>query len=46
VSPEDIQALAGPVLAHRVQLTQHARYAGTSAESLLAAMIRDIDVPT
>jgi MoxR-like ATPase len=46
VSPEDIQALAAPVLAHRVQLTAHARYAGTSPESILAAIVKGLDVPT
>jgi MoxR-like ATPase len=46
VSPEDIQALAGPVLAHRVQLTTEARYGGVSAEEVLAAVAREVRVPT
>lgn len=46
VSPEDIHALAGPVLAHRVQLTTEARYGGTSAEALLAKVTRAVRVPT
>ena len=46
VSPEDIQSLAGPVLAHRVQLTTEARYGGSSAEELVAKLTRSIRVPT
>ena len=46
VSPEDVQSLAGPVLAHRVQLTTEARYGGSSAEELVAKLTRSIRVPT
>ena len=46
VSPEDIHALAGPVLAHRVQLTAEARYGGVSAEEVLATVAREVRVPT
>ncbi|MGD0678481.1 MAG: MoxR family ATPase [Polyangiaceae bacterium] len=46
VSPEDVHALAGPVLAHRVQLTTEARYGGISAEEILAKVAREIRVPT
>ncbi len=46
VSPDDIHALAGPVLAHRVQLTSTARYGGVTAEAALADVIKDVPVPT
>ena len=46
VSPEDIHALAAPVLAHRVQLTSTARYGGTTAEAVLAEVVKDVPVPT
>jgi MoxR-like ATPase len=46
VSPEDVHALAGPVLAHRVQLTTEARYGGASAEEILAKVAREVRVPT
>jgi MoxR-like ATPase len=46
VSPEDVHALAGPVLAHRVALTTEARYGGTSPEEVLAKVARDVRVPT
>jgi len=46
VSPEDVHALACPVLAHRVQLTTEARYGGASAEEILAKVAREVRVPT
>lgn len=46
VSPEDVHALAGPVLAHRVQLTTEARYGGVSAADVLAELAREVRVPT
>ncbi len=46
VSPDDIHALAGPVLAHRVQLTSTARYGGITAEAALADVVKDVPVPT
>ena len=45
-SPEDIHELAIPVLAHRTQLTTRSRYGGTTAESVLAKLLREIRVPT
>ncbi len=44
-SPDDVQALAAAVLAHRVQLTAHARYAGTRAEATIDAVVRATSVP-
>lgn len=46
VSPEDIHALAGPVLAHRVALTTEAKYGGMTPESLITKVARDVKVPT
>ncbi|HEY4015847.1 MAG TPA: MoxR family ATPase [Polyangiaceae bacterium] len=46
VTPEDVQALAAPVLGHRVLLTTQARYSGTLRESVLAAIVARLEVPT
>ena len=46
VSPDDVHALAAPVLAHRVQLTTQARYGGVTAEAAIADVVRDVPVPT
>jgi MoxR-like ATPase len=45
-SPDDIQALARPVLAHRLLLTSQARYGGTTGDSILAAIVGEVPVPT
>lgn len=45
-SPDDVHALAVPVLAHRVQLMTEARYGGGSAEEIIAKLTRDVRVPT
>ena len=46
VSPADVQALAAPVLAHRILLTPQARYGGTTAEGVIAHIVGRVDVPT
>ena len=46
VTPDDIQALAVAALAHRVMLTPQARYGGTSADSIVAAIVQAVGVPT
>ncbi|MBI2391256.1 MAG: MoxR family ATPase [Deltaproteobacteria bacterium] len=46
VSPEDVQALASPVLAHRVQLTPQARYGGVAAEAVIGKLLASLPVPT
>ncbi|PKN49686.1 MAG: magnesium chelatase [Deltaproteobacteria bacterium HGW-Deltaproteobacteria-20] len=46
VSPEDIQALAESVLAHRVMLTPQARYGGQSATGIVADIVSRVPVPT
>ncbi len=45
VSPDDFQKLAAPVLAHRVQLTSEARYAGQTVRSVLAEVVAEVPVP-
>ncbi len=45
VSPDDVHALAGPVLAHRVQLTTEARYGGLSPEEIVRRVAREVQVP-
>jgi MoxR-like ATPase len=44
--PDDVQALAGPVLSHRVLLTTQARYGGTTTDAVIAAMVKSVPVPT
>jgi MoxR-like ATPase len=46
VTPDDVQALATPVLAHRVGLTTQARYGGTTAEATLRHIVASVVVPT
>jgi MoxR-like ATPase len=46
VTPEDVQALAAPVLAHRVGLTTQARYGGTTAEAAVRQIVASVVVPT
>lgn len=46
VTPADVQALAAPVLGHRVLLTTQSRYGGTTAESILASIVKSLEVPT
>jgi MoxR-like ATPase len=46
VSPEDVQSLAGPVLAHRLVLTTQARYGGVTGEAVVARIAGEIGVPT
>jgi MoxR-like ATPase len=44
--PDDVQALAAPVLAHRVLLTTQAKYGGTTAASIIAGVVKGVPVPT
>ncbi|MBW2457070.1 MAG: MoxR family ATPase [Deltaproteobacteria bacterium] len=46
VTPDDVQAMAVPVLAHRVMLAQEARYGGTAADGIIAAIVDRVAVPT
>jgi len=45
VCPEHIQALAVPVLAHRMVLDPQARFAGASAASIVRDILREVRVP-
>ncbi len=47
VSPDDIQALAGPVLAHRIVLTPEARYGGRGADGVspLRDVVQSLRIP-
>ena len=44
-SPDDLQAVAEPVLTHRLLLTPEARYAGDSASAAIADILSDLAVP-
>ena len=46
VTPDDIQTLAGPVLAHRVLPTQTARYGGGTTDAVIAEIVASVPVPT
>ena len=45
VRPEHVQELAVPTLAHRMVLDPQARFAGISAQSLVADIVREVRVP-
>ena len=45
VTPDDVRALAVPVLAHRMQLDSKAKYAGQTAESILREALETLPVP-
>jgi MoxR-like ATPase len=45
VSPDDVEHLAGPVLAHRLVLSTEARYGGTTARAVLAGVVKATPVP-
>jgi MoxR-like ATPase len=44
-TPDDVQELSGPVLAHRLVLTPKARYGGTRDEDLVRAIVKRVEVP-
>ncbi|MGE3619311.1 MAG: AAA family ATPase [Acidimicrobiia bacterium] len=46
VTPDDIKALARPVLAHRLLVTPEAQLQGTSPDEALADVLRTVPVPT
>jgi MoxR-like ATPase len=46
VSPDDVQALAEPVLGHRLALTPEARYGGGRAARVLQHILQGLRVPT
>ena len=46
VLPDDVKALAGPVLAHRLMLTPEAQLQGADAESIVADVLSSVPVPS
>ncbi len=46
VLPDDVKALAGPVLAHRLMLTPEAQLQGADAESIVADVLASVPVPS
>lgn len=45
VTPDDVQYLAVPVLAHRLLLTGEARFSGKTAESVVREVLASVEVP-
>jgi MoxR-like ATPase len=45
VLPDDIKALAGPVLAHRIVIESSARLRGRSRDSVIAEVVASVPVP-
>jgi MoxR-like ATPase len=45
VLPDDVQALAGPVLAHRLLLSPDALLARRSAADVVVGLVRQVPVP-
>jgi MoxR-like ATPase len=45
VTPEHIQEIAVPVIAHRIVMDPQARFSGLTAEQLVADIVKSIAVP-
>ncbi|MFO8232469.1 MAG: hypothetical protein R6U20_07365 [Longimonas sp.] len=45
VSPEDLQALAAPVLRHRIMLTPDQEMEGRSPDDLVHHIVQQVEVP-
>jgi len=45
VIPDDVKALAGPVLSHRISLSAEAEMSGTAVSEVLAAVVATVPVP-
>lgn len=43
--PDDVKAMAGPTLAHRISLDVKARYSGTTNAEVVADLLRLTKVP-
>jgi len=43
--PDDVKAMAPPVLRHRIQLSPEAELEGRSAEDVVAAVLADVEAP-
>ena len=46
VTPDDVQILAEPVLAHRLELRAQAKYAGRSTAQIVDEVVASVPVPT
>lgn len=46
VTPDDIQLLARPVLAHRVLLSRDSRFGGSDAAGIITEVVKRVAVPT
>lgn len=46
VTPEHVQELAGPVIAHRLALDPQARFSGATAASIVEEIVKTLTVPT
>ena len=46
VLPDDVKALAVPVVAHRLALAPKAKHSGQKTESLVSALLEELPVPT
>jgi len=46
IIPDDVKAIASPVLNHRVRLTERENMKGTNAEDIIKAIVEDVSVPT
>ena len=46
VSPDDVQKLAGQVLAHRIVLTSKSRYEGAARRDVIEEILKGVKVPT
>ncbi len=46
VTPDDIQRMAVPALAHRVLLTQRSRYGGVGTDTIILGILENVPVPT
>ncbi len=45
VTPEHIQEIAAPIIAHRMVMDPQARFAGLTAESIIAEILKTVKVP-
>ncbi len=45
VIPDDVKALAEPVLAHRISVLPEAEFNGLTAADVVAAVLRDVPPP-
>ena len=43
--PDDVKAVAAPVLRHRILLTPEAELEGTSADAVIAGVLEDVEAP-